>query len=210
MTLQELLKSLELTDEQITSITDGMKENKIFTTAEENMDIRYPKLKEEFDSLTSQHKESLKLIEDLKKATEGQEDVQSQIKGYQDKMTELEEQLVAERTESALKVALLASGVKASDIDYIMFKCKADSDWKPVLDDDGNIKGMEDKIKGLKTQYPNQFEASTKKKIDENKLPEGDDKNKISQEDFNKMGYQERLKVYNENPDLYKELSENK
>lgn len=209
MTMQELLKSLDLTDEQITSITTKMKENKMFISSEENLDVRYSKLKEQHDAQTKQLEESSKLIEDLKKSTEGQEDTQNKINEYQTKMTELEEQLVAERTESALKVSLLAAGVKASDIDYIMFKCKSDSDWKPVLDDSGNIKGMDDKIKGLKTQYPNQFESSTKKKVDENKLPEdNDDKNKISQEDFNKMGYQERLKVYNDNPDLYKELSE--
>lgn len=209
MTMQELLKSLDLTDEQITSITTKMKENKMFISSEENLDVRYAKLKEQHDALTKQQEESSKLIEDLKKLTEGQEDTQNKIKEYQTKMTELEEQLVAERTESALKVALLASGVKATDIDYIMFKCKSDADWKPVLDDSGNIKGIDDKIKGLKTQYPNQFEASTKKKIDENKLPEdNDDKNKVTKEDFNKMGYQERLKVYNDNPELYKELSE--
>lgn len=209
MTMQELLKSLDLTDEQIKSITDKMKENKMFISSEENLDVRYAKLKEQHDALTKQQEESSKLIEDLKKSTEGQEDAQSKINEFQTKMTELEEQLVAERTESALKVALLAAGVKASDIDYIMFKCKSDTDWKPVLDDSGNIKGMDDKIKGLKTQYPNQFESSSKKKIDENKLPEdNDDKNKVTKEDFKKMGYQERLKVYNDNPDLYKELSE--
>ena len=209
MTMQELLKSLDLTDEQIKSITDKMKENKMFISSEENLDVRYAKLKEQHDALSKQHEESSKLIEDLKKSTEGQEEAQNKINEFQTKMTELEEQLVAERTESALKVALLASGVKATDIDYIMFKCKSDADWKPVLDDAGNIKGIDDKIKGLKTQYPNQFESSTKKKIDENKLPEdGDDKNKVTKEDFNKMSYQERLKVYNDNPDLYKELSE--
>lgn len=209
MTMQELLKSLDLTDEQITSITTKMKENKMFISSEENLDVRYSKLKEQHDAQTKQLEESSKLIEDLKKSTEGQEDTQNKINEYQTKMTELEEQLVAERTESALKVSLLAAGVKASDIDYIMFKCKSDSDWKPVLDDSGNIKGMDDKIKGLKTQYPNQFESSSKKKVDENKLPEdNDDKNKVTKEDFKKMGYQERLKVYNDNPDLYKELSE--
>lgn len=211
MTMQELLKSLDLTDEQITSITTKMKENKMFISSEENLDVRYSKLKEQYDAQTKQLEESSKLIEDLKKSTEGQEDTQNKINEYQTKMTELEEQLVAERTESALKVSLLAAGVKASDIDYIMFKCKSDTDWKPVLDDSGNIKGMDDKIKGLKTQYPNQFESSSKKKIDENKLPEdNDDKNKVTKEDFKKMGYQERLKVYNDNPDLYKELSEGK
>ena len=151
MTMQELLKSLDLTDEQITSITTKMKENKMFISSEENLDVRYSKLKEQHDAQTKQLEESSKLIEDLKKSTEGQEDTQNKINEYQTKMTELEEQLVAERTESALKVSLLAAGVKASDIDYIMFKCKSDTDWKPVLDDSGNIKGMDDKIKGLKT-----------------------------------------------------------
>ena len=40
MTLEELLKGQNLTDEQVTAIIDGMKENKIFTASEENLDIR--------------------------------------------------------------------------------------------------------------------------------------------------------------------------
>jgi hypothetical protein len=75
------------------------------------------------------------------------------------------------------------------------------------LDDQGNIKGINDMLAGLKTQFPTQFETATQKKIDEHKLPDGDDTKKISQEEFNKMGYQDRLKVYNESPELYAELS---
>lgn len=41
MTLEELLKAKGLTDDQIKAILDGMKENKIFTASEENLDIRY-------------------------------------------------------------------------------------------------------------------------------------------------------------------------
>ena len=105
MTMQELLKSLDLTDEQIKSITDKMKENKMFISSEENLDVRYAKLKEQHDALTKQQEESSKLIEDLKKSTEGQEDAQNKINEFQTKMTELEEQLVAERTESALNTS---------------------------------------------------------------------------------------------------------
>ena len=43
MTIQEILKAQELSDEQIKAITDAMKENKIFITSEKNMDARYLK-----------------------------------------------------------------------------------------------------------------------------------------------------------------------
>ena len=57
MTLEELLKAKELTDDQIKAILDGMKENKIFTASEENLDIRYGKLKTDYDNLTTQNGE---------------------------------------------------------------------------------------------------------------------------------------------------------
>ena len=38
MTMQELLKSLGLEKEKISEITDKMKENKIYTVGEENLD----------------------------------------------------------------------------------------------------------------------------------------------------------------------------
>lgn len=41
MTLQEILKSQGLTDEQVTKVVGEMKQNKIFTADEENLDIRY-------------------------------------------------------------------------------------------------------------------------------------------------------------------------
>ena len=71
MTLEELLKAQNLTDEQVTAIIGGMKENKIFTASEENLDIRYGKLKTNHDALVAKDAESQKLIEELQKATKG-------------------------------------------------------------------------------------------------------------------------------------------
>ena len=76
--------------------------------------------------------------------------------------------------------------------------------------EDGKIKGWDDKLAGLKMQFPNQFEGSGKKNILENKLPEDGDKvSGITQEAFNKMGYQDRVKLFKENPEAYAELSKN-
>ena len=38
------------------------------------------------------------------------------------------------------------------------------------LDENGKIKGWEETLKGLQTQFPNQFESSSQKKIEEHKL----------------------------------------
>lgn len=207
MTLQEILKAKGLTDEDIKSVIGEMKQNKIFTASEENLDVRYGKLKTDHDNLTAEHKKSTDLIAELQKATKGQEAVQGKITEYEATIKKLQEEAIQAKTESALKIGLLSAGAKATDIDYLIFKMSHDEDWKPALDDQGQVKGLDDKVKGLKTQFPNQFESSASKKIEEKKLEKSDDSNKISKEDFAKMGYQERLKLYNENPDQYKELS---
>ena len=207
MTLQEILKAKGLTDEDIKSVIGEMKQNKIFTASEENLDVRYGKLKTDHDNLTAEHKKSTDLIAELQKATKGQEAVQGKITEYEATIQKLQEEAVQAKTESALKIGLLSAGAKATDIDYLIFKMSHDADWKPELDDQGQVKGLDEKVKGLKTQFPNQFETSASKKIEEKKLEKPDDESSVSKEEFNKMSYQERLKLYNENPDQYKELS---
>lgn len=208
MTLQELLKGINgLTDEQQKAILDGMKQNKIYTASEENLDVRYGKLKDEHDALTAEHKKSTDLIAELQKATKDQEGVQKKISDYESTIAELQKEAVEAKTESALKIGLLSAGAKVSDIDYLIFKIKSDKDFKCELDADGQIKGLDDKLKGMKTQFPAQFETSTQKKIDEKKLDHSDNENEVTADDFRKMGYQAKNKLFNENPDLYRKLA---
>lgn len=205
MTLQEILKAKGLDDKAVESVIGEMKQNKIFTSAEENLDIRYGKLKTDFDALTKQHGESTALIEQMKKDNAGNEQLQTKITEYEQKIQQMEKELQQTKMDAALKVALLEA--KVTDVDYLTFKIKEKGEVK--LGEDGKIKGIDDTIAALKTQYPQHFASETKKKIEENKLPEGEDEGKISQETFNKMGYQERLKLFNENPEAYKQFSGN-
>ena len=208
MTLKEILKAKGLADDVIESIIGEMKTNKIFTASEENLDIRFGKLKTDHDALVQKDAESRKLIADLQSATKGQEEVQKQIIEYQAQIAKQDEALKQAKIESALKIGLLSAGAKASDIDYLIFKMNHDSDWNPELDDNGQVKGLDDKVKGLKTQFPAQFEGTaSSKKIDEKKLDQPDTKSTTTKDDFKKMGYQAKLKLFNENPDLYNELS---
>lgn len=95
------------------------------------------------------------LIEELKKGTKGNEELQGKVTAYETQVTQLQEQLKQTQLDSAIKVALL--GAKATDVDYMTFKLKEKGDLE--LDDKGNVKGIDDKIAGLKTQFPNQFEV---------------------------------------------------
>jgi hypothetical protein len=183
-----------------------MKSNNVYTASEENLDIRYGKLKTQHESTAKQLEEANGLIETLKKSTKGQEDAQQKISAYEQQVTQLQAELEQTKLESAIKVELLAA--KAMDVDYLTYKLKEKGEL--ALDEQGKIKGWDDKLAGLKTQFPTQFEAEGKKNIIENKLPNtGGNDEGISKEAFAKMGYQERLKVYQENPEAYKQLTQN-
>lgn len=205
MTIQELLKAQGLTDEQISKIVDAMKTNKIFTTNEENLDIRYGKLKTDHDNLNAQYAEAQNLIADFKKSAKGNEEMQSKITNYEAQIKTLNEELANAKLESAIKVGLLEA--KATDIDYMTFKLKEKGELE--LDEQGNIKGWDDKLAGLKTQHPTHFESSQEKKYEERKLPEGKPEGPLTKEDILKMTYKQRDILQREKPDVYENAMKN-
>lgn len=206
MTIAEILKAKGLDDKVIAEIQEEMKSNKIFTASEENLDIRYGKLKTDHDGKVAELTEAQNLIAELKKNNKGNEGLQQRITDYEGQVAQLQAELAQTKLDSAIKVELLAA--KALDVDYLTFKLKEKGEL--ALDENGKIKGWDDKLAALKTQFSTQFETASQKKIEENKLPGGDNSgNTITKETFAKMGYQDRLKLYNENPEAYAELSKN-
>lgn len=205
MTLIEILKAKGISDEVIKAVQDDMKTNNIFTASEENLDVRYGKLKTQHESTSTQLKEANNLIAELKKSTEGQGDLQQKVTAYEQQITKLQADLKQAQIDGEVNTALLAAGVKPDDIDYVTFKLKAKGDLE--LDEHGKIKGMDDKIAALKTQLPTQFASDGKKTVIENKLQESDNNDKVvTKEDFNKMGYNSRVALKQENPELYNQM----
>ena len=169
MTIAEILKAKGIADDVAQAILDDMKANKIFTASEENLDIRYGKLKTDHEGKLKELTEAQNLINELKKSTKGQEDLQGKITAYEGQVEQLQKELAQTKLDAEIKVGLLAE--KALDVDYLTFKLKEKGEL--ALDENGKIKGWDDKVAALKTQLPNQFEASGQKKILENRLPEG-------------------------------------
>ncbi len=183
-----------------------MKTNNIFTASEENLDVRYGKLKTQLESANARLKEANNLIAELKKSTEGQGDLQQKVAAYEQQIATLQAEKKQAQIDGEVNVALLAAGVKPDDIDYVTFKLKANGELE--LDEHGKIRGMDDKIAALKTQLPAQFAAEGKKTVLENKLQSGDNTEKtVTKEDFNKMGYNARVALKQENPELYNQMT---
>lgn len=190
MTIAEILKAKGVSDDIIKAVQDDMKANKIYTASEENLDIRYGKLKTQHESTTQQLTEANTLIEELKKGTKGQEGLQQKVSDYEAQVAQLQQQLAKTQLDAEIRVQLLSA--KALDVDYMTYKLKEKGEL--ALDENGKIKVWDDKLAGLKTQFPQQFEASGAKKIVENRLPDKPDTNGNTEpktlEDALKLAYE--------------------
>jgi len=203
MTLAELLKAKGIDDNIIKAVQEEMKANKIFTASEENLDVRYGKLKTDHEGVTKQLGEATALIEELKKSNKGNEGLQQKITDYEGQVAQLQAELEQTKLESAIKVELLSS--KALDVDYLTFKLKEKGEL--ALDENGKIKGWDDKLAALKTQFPTQFESAGARKYEERRLPDNEPTdNSITKEEFNKMGYNARVAFKQSNPEQYSQM----
>ena len=149
------------------------------------------------------------LIEELKKGTKGNEELQGKITGYETQVADLQAKLQETKIKSAIKVALLSE--KAVDVDYLTYKLNEKLKEKGEtleLDENDNIKGLDDKLSGLKTQFPNMFESAGKGKdgyqvLGNNRLPSGDNNNILTKSELLKKPYAERNRIFEENREAY-------
>ena len=172
---------------------------------------KFDALQELVNSKETELKSANDLIAELKKGTKGNEELQKKIGDYDAQVAELQSQLQETKIKSALKVALLSE--KAVDVDYLTFKLNEKLKEKGEsleLDENENIKGWNDKLSGLRTQFPTMFETASAdgyQVLGDNRLPGSDDSNTLTKEQFEKMGYQSRLKLRNEQPDVYAQMT---
>lgn len=204
MNLLEILKVNGIADDVITKITADMKANKVFTAGEENLDIRYSKLKND-------HTASQQMVTDLQSQIAQFEQLKMQntalIEEANKKVSDLEVENARIKADYAVERALIEA--KVQDVDYMKFKLKEKHPEGFKLDENGKVESINTVLDDLKVQFPNQF-AKTEKKIEEKKLEKSDDNNiGITSEQFSKMNYHEKAKLFKENPEQYAELNKN-
>ncbi len=158
----------------------------------------------ERDSLKKDVEERDKQIETLKKSAGNNEDLKKQIEA-------LQAENKATKLNSAIEKALTAANARNVTAVKALLK---DLD-KAELSDDGSVKGLDEQIKALQKDEGTKFlfnvqEKSKKPSISGMTPSEGgDDKpnGKVSQKDFARMTYSQRVKLFNEDRDAYNELT---
>ena len=202
MNLKEIMLANGIDNAVIDKIASEMKAHKIYTASEENLDIRYGKLKNEHTALTQQATDLQSQIAQFE-ALKVQ--LTSQAEEANKKIAEMQSENAKIKADYALERALMEA--KVQDVDYMKFKIKEKHPDGFKLDENGKIESINTVIDDLKVQFPNQF-AKTEKKIEEKKLEKSDNDNGgVSSEQFSKMNYHERAKLFKENPEQYAELN---
>lgn len=210
MTIAEILKAKGVADDVVQAILDDMKANKIFTASEENLDIRYGKLKADHEAVVKERDEGKTLIEGLQKQNKDNETLQQQVADYKAQVDKIQAELAETKLDSEVKTGLLAAGVQSDDVGYLTFKLKEKGELK--LDENGKIQGWDDKLAGLKVQCPKQFPSASDggdgyQVYNPAKLDNGDGKDKVpTREDFQAMTYEQRVALKQKNEELYKKL----
>ena len=201
--LSELLNVIEDEPTRKSIIDKIMEENGNSINASK---LKVDELTEQLGLKTKENDEANKLIEELKKSSKGNEELQAKFSEHESTIAQLKAENEQLKIDNAIKVALLGGKAKSDDLDYLMFKIK--QEYKDLkLDDEGKIKGFD--IADIKTAHPSNFEDESKKEVDVNNLPNVNDKDlSITKEEFDKMGYQARAQLYKDDPETYKALKE--
>lgn len=178
---------------------------------------KYEALQEELNSKGTELSNANNLIAELKKTGKNDKEMQSKINDYEATVENLQKQLAETKLKSAVKVALMSE--KAMDVDYLTYKLNEKLKEKGEsleLDENENIKGWENTVSALKTQFPNMFENASNdngdgyQRVGNGQLDHGKGDSSYTRKDILKMPYSERLKVFNEEPEAYQEAMNTK
>ncbi len=174
---------------------------------------KYAALQEAMNGKDAEITNANNLIAELKKASKGNEEMQQKFTEYEAENAKLQAELKETKIKAAIKVALLSE--KANDVDYLTYKLNEKLNEKGEsleLDENDNIKGWEEKLSGLKTQFPKMFESQGEENkdgftpLENNGLPKDFTNKSITKEQFMNMTVDQRIALKQQNEKMYKTL----
>lgn len=197
--IKDLLKKLGYAEEDITKIEQGISDEKIFLTKEENIEERYTKLKaqkedleKQVQTLTDTSTNIQTEYENYKKGSITQEEYETKI---QDIQNQANEKVKESEFDSKLSIKLMSKDINARDAKDI----KSNLTLAKISLDGENFIGLDEQIKELKERKEYLFnkeetvitgqEGAGKQKIDDGKP------------DLSKLSYDDLCKYLDENPD---------
>lgn len=161
---QEIIKKYVESD-NFENLMNELKENNIYFSSEDNLDIRYGKLKTDMQEKNKLYEEAQKHIENLHKEMKNSEELKLKQTEYEQRIKDLEAENKEIKINSNLKQALIKE--KAKDIEYLTYKIKNEyqnSKTPFEFDTNGNLKGLDEIIETVRKQHIDLFEPQTTSK----------------------------------------------
>ena len=193
---RKLLKGMGLTDEQVDTIIEA------HTDTVDGLKADVSKYKTDAEKLSDVQKE----LDELKaKGDDGWKEKYDNLKGEFDKYkTDVQEKETHNKKVEAYKAILKDANLSEKGIE----KAVKYADWDKIeLDTDGKLKGANDHIKAVREEWAEYVTTTTTTGAKTSTPPANNGNSGVTKADFQKMSYKDRLKIYNENPDLYNELT---
>ncbi|MDK2899605.1 MAG: hypothetical protein PWQ45_107 [Thermosipho sp. (in: thermotogales)] len=197
MTVRDLLKKIgveiEIKDEQNKEITGYIPVERFNEVNEEKKALKEQneKLEENIKNLQSSSSDSKKLKEQLENVKAETEQLK---KDFEKKTKEIKKNALIENN-------LLKENARYPELLKNLIN-------KELISVDGDeVVGLSEQITKLKKDYADLFGEN--KPLDSKKTGIGENNNKdisVSREDFNKMGYKERLELKQKNPEVFQKL----
>ena len=194
---RKLLKGMGLTDEQVDTIIEA------HTDTVDGLKADVSKYKTDAEKLSGVQKE----LDELKaKGDDGWKEKHDKLKGEFDKYKgDIEAKETKAKVNNAVRSYLESKSITGDNLDLAMMACEsiiasAELDGDKLKDTTALDTLVGSKFKRLVTH------TETKGANTANP-PANNGNSGVTKADFQKMSYKDRLQIYNENPDLYNELT---
>ncbi|MGA4517211.1 phage scaffolding protein [Solibacillus silvestris] len=200
--MKELLEKLVIGESHIEDVLKAIEDDSKDRVPRSRLNDKNDEIKELKEQLTSRDSQ----LEELKKQVTDNADFTAKIQELQSAneqvVTDYEAKLTQKEFDHALEGALRDAKSKNPKA------VKALLDIQAVKLAEGKLEGLEDQLKALRTSDGYLFEADGIKGRTP-QLPAGGKKSPVTKEQFIQMSYAERIQLYTESPELYKQLTTN-
>ncbi|PIC73334.1 phage scaffolding protein [Sporosarcina sp. P17b] len=198
--MKELLTKLSIGESTVEDVLQAIEEDSKDRVPRSRLNDKNDEIKELKEQLTARDTQ----LESLKSQTTNHEEMTSKIQELQlsneKVVTEYEAKLQKKDFDSALEGALRTAKVKNSKA------VKALLDIEAMKLTGGTLAGLEEQLKAIKLSDDYLFEADGIKGRTPT-LPSGGRKPSVTKDQFEQMPYNERTRLYTENPELYQQLT---
>ena len=198
--VREILSAAGVTSENMSEAVDKIIDGHLTSVNALREDVA--KYKADAEKLTTVQKE----LDDMKANTnDSWKEKHDKLKGEFDiYKKDVEEKETHSKKVEAYKAILKDANLSEKGIE----KAIKYAEWDKIeLEADGKLKGASDHIKAVKEEWAEYVTTTTTTGAKTSTPPANNGNSGVTKADFQKMSYKDRLQIYNENPDLYNELT---